>query len=407
MSDKKTLNRRQFLGTAAAVSTISVLPRRVLGGPGYVAPSDKINVALVGSGTQAMRQLMSNWLPREDLHLACVCDPNKDSDDYRDWSPHGLRDRVREFIKNPRWGSEKGIRAGREAGKELIESYYANIRGMGDYKGLKAYEDYREMLAEDNDIDLVIDMTPEHLHGVINIQAMKAGKHVVSHKSLALSVKDLRSVIETSKECNVFYMEALWSRFNLTIRKALELINQKEIGSIKYINADFCFPAAVNLDGRLFNKSLAGGALLDIGIYPVFLSYSILGMPELINSSVKLHESGVDQQCAMMFKYKDAHSMLYSSFDVKSKMEARIYGEHGYILLQDRWHEAAGLSLVKNGLEQDFAFPLVGNGFTEEIRECQKCVEMGKLESDLWSHKDSLQLMSILEKIMNLTGISY
>ncbi len=200
---KKNINRRQFLGTAAAASTITVLPRNVLGGPGFVAPSDKINVALVGSGCQALRQLMGDWLPREDLHLAAVCDPNKDSDDYRDWGPHYTRDSVRKFIQNPRWGSEKGIRAGREAGKELIESYYANIRGISDYKGLKTYEDYREMLAEDNDIDAVIDMTPEHLHGHVNISAMKAGKHVISHKSLANTMHEVRQSVITAKETGV------------------------------------------------------------------------------------------------------------------------------------------------------------------------------------------------------------
>ena len=203
MPDKNTLSRREFLGTAAAASTISVLPRRVLGGPGYVAPSDKINVALVGSGCQALRQLMGDWLPREELHLASVTDPNKDSDDYRDWEPHYTRDMVREFIKNPRWGSEKGIRAGREAGKELIESYYANIRGISEYKGCKTYSDFREMLAEGDDIDAVIDMTPEHLHGVINIAAMKAGKHVIAHKTLANTLHECRQTVKVAKETGV------------------------------------------------------------------------------------------------------------------------------------------------------------------------------------------------------------
>ena len=132
-----------------------------MGGPGFVAPSDKINVALVGSGTQALRQLMSNWLPREDLHVASITDPNKDSDDYRDWSPHGLRNQHSGVYQKSKVGSEKGIRAGREAGKELVETYYADIRGISDYKGLKTYKDFREMLTEADDVDAVIDMTPD------------------------------------------------------------------------------------------------------------------------------------------------------------------------------------------------------------------------------------------------------
>ena len=211
MSTSKPINRREFLGAAAAASTVTVLPRRVLGGPGFVAPSDKINAALVGSGTQAMRQLMSNWLPREDLHLACVCDPNKDSDDYRDWSPHGLRDRVREFIKNPRWGSDKGIRAGREAGKEMIEAYYANIRGISDYTGCDTYVDFREMLADSDGIDAVIDMTPEHLHATVNIAAMKAGKHVIAHKTLANTVHEVRQTVATARDTGVMTHLMAWN----------------------------------------------------------------------------------------------------------------------------------------------------------------------------------------------------
>ncbi len=228
-------HRRAFLGTAAAASTISVIPRHVLGGPGFVAPSDKVNAALVGSGTQALRQLMGNWLPREDLHLASITDPNKDTDDYRDWSPHGLRDSIREFIKNPRWGSEKGIRAGREAGKEVVESYYANIRGVSDYKGLKTYGDFREMLAEADDIDLVIDMTPEHLHGTVNIAAMNAGKHVIAHKSLANTMHEVHRTVKTAEETGVVTHLMAWSNEPASYRTK-EWIQSRVTGKIKAVH---------------------------------------------------------------------------------------------------------------------------------------------------------------------------
>lgn len=235
MADQKTLNRREFLGTAAFASTISVLPRNVLGGPGYVAPSDKINVALVGAGTQALRQLMSDWLPREDLHLASITDPNRDSDDYRDWSPHGLRNQVRNFIDNPRWGSEKGIRAGREAAKEIVESYYSKMRGTGEYKGVKMYNDFRVMLSEADDIDAVIDMTPEHLHGVVNIAAMKAGKHVIAHKSLANTMHEVRQTIKVAKETGVTTHLMAWAN-DPRFQQLKSFIQSGVIGKVKEVH---------------------------------------------------------------------------------------------------------------------------------------------------------------------------
>lgn len=235
MSTKNTINRREFLATAAAVSTITVLPRRVLGGPGYVAPSDKVNVALIGSGTQALRQLMGDWLPREDLHLACICDPNKDSDDYRDWSPHGLRNSVRRFMNNPNWGSETGIRAGREAGRELVEHYYANTRGTNGYKGCQTYVDYRDMLAESESIDAVIDMTPEHLHGVVNIAAMKAGKHVIAHKTLANVLYEVRETVKVARETGVTTHLMAWNN-DPEFYQFKEWIQSGVIGKIKEVH---------------------------------------------------------------------------------------------------------------------------------------------------------------------------
>ena len=235
MPHQKQVNRREFIGTAAVASTVTVLPRSVIGGPGFVAPSDKINVALVGAGTQALRQLMGDWLPREDLHVVSITDPNKDSEDYRDWSPHGLRNQVREFIKSPRWGSDKGIRAGRDAAKEVVETYYANVRKMSDYKGVKTYVDFRDMLAEAEDIDAVIDMTPEHLHGAVNIAAMKAGKHVVAHKSLANTMHEVRQTVKVAHETGVTTHLMAWAN-DPKFQRLKTFIHSGVIGRVKEVH---------------------------------------------------------------------------------------------------------------------------------------------------------------------------
>ncbi|MXW82931.1 MAG: Gfo/Idh/MocA family oxidoreductase [Rhodothermaceae bacterium] len=236
MAGERQLNRREFIATTSgAAAAAAVLPRRVLGGPGRVAPSDRINVALIGSGTQALRQLMSDWLPREDLSLVAVCDPNTDSDDYRDWSPHGIRNSVRRFLNNPNWGSETGIRAGLMAGQELIEGYYANERAEGDWNGLKLYADYREMLAESEDVDAVIDMTPEHLHGVVNIAGMKAGKAVISHKVLANTLHEVHHTVRVAKETGVTTHLMAWNN-DPGLYQLWEWLDQGIIGKVKEVH---------------------------------------------------------------------------------------------------------------------------------------------------------------------------
>ncbi len=231
----KTINRREFLGAAAVASTVTILPRRVLGGAGHVAPSDKLNMALIGSGTMGLKMLMSAWLPSEDLHISCIADPNKDSNDYRDWSPHGLRDNVREFLDEPRWGDDEGIRAGREAGKELVEIYYGKVRGMSDYTGCNTYNDYRELLDEEQDIDGVIVMTPEHLHGTVSIAAMRRGKHVVSHKSLANRFNEVRLACDTARETGLVTHLMAWNN-DLEFYQLQDWLRSGVIGTVREVH---------------------------------------------------------------------------------------------------------------------------------------------------------------------------
>ena len=235
MPDKKNITRRAFLGTATAASSLTILPRRVLGGPGYTAPSDKINFALIGSGTMAIKMMMSDWLPRDDMQITCIADPNKDTDDYRDWSQHGMRDRVRAFINKPNWGSEKGIRAGRDPGKEIVDTYYGNIRGMTDYNGCNTYADYRELLDKEEGIDAVLCMTPEHLHAAICIAAMKKGKHAVSHKTLSNVLYEVRQAADTARQTGLVTHLLAWNN-DTELYDLQDWLHAGVIGKVKEVH---------------------------------------------------------------------------------------------------------------------------------------------------------------------------
>ncbi|MFT7498858.1 MAG: putative dehydrogenase [Porticoccaceae bacterium] len=271
----------------------------------------------------------------------------------------------------------------------------------------KAYGSYEELF-KDVEIDIVYIATPHVSHAKLSISAMEYGKHVLCEKPLGLNANEVRRMIETSKRTNHFFMEALWTRFNPVFVEVLKRIKNGEIGEVNYINADFAFKSNHSLESRVYNLALGGGAILDIGIYPVFLTYALLGNPKKITaSSIFQEETGADIQTSMLFDYKKSQAVLYCGFTSNSKMIAKISGTNGEIHIQSRWHEAEEFTILKNGTEESFKVLKTGKGYTHEIEECHKCLGANKIESDLWSHKNSMDLITILDAIRNQVGLKY
>jgi len=194
--DPGKMNRRSFLGTSAAAAAASLLPQTVLGGARSVTPLEKINVGYVGLGTQGIRQLIPA-LAHEQLRITAVCDPNRQSADYVEWYPNELRGKVQEFLGNPSWGQNDGsCPCGRETGREMVDHHYGATPGGGCH----TYADFREMLVQEQDLDAVYIMTPDHLHATIALAALKAGKHVIMHKPLGNVVREARLVADTAQK---------------------------------------------------------------------------------------------------------------------------------------------------------------------------------------------------------------
>ena len=236
MESKNSMNRRKFIGSAVATAaTITVVPRHVLGGTGYVPPSDKITVANIGCGTQGLRE-MPGLLQNPDIQVVAVCDVNKFTTNYLDWSSEGIRNSIRKTLDDPNWGSNyQGIPGGRDIGKEYVEKYYGKNQGSGTYKGCGSYEDYRELLVKESDIDVIKIMTPDHHHAFLAIAAMKAGKHVITHKPIANRMSEGRLTIETAKKSNVKTHLLAWSE-RPEYGLILKWINDGVIGNLKEIH---------------------------------------------------------------------------------------------------------------------------------------------------------------------------
>lgn len=199
----KSISRRRFLETSASTAAAAIVPRSVLGGAGFVAPSDRINIGFVGAGSQGLRQLMAA-LPNPAINVVAVCDPNRSSEDYIPWFRNELRDKIRHFLNRPDWGAaDKGCRCGREAGREVIETYYGQQRPSGSYRGCTPYADFRELLDKEPDLDAVYVMTPDHLHATVALAGMEKGKHVITHKPISNVYHETRLAIDTARRTGV------------------------------------------------------------------------------------------------------------------------------------------------------------------------------------------------------------
>jgi hypothetical protein len=212
MATKGKINRREFLGSAAAASlALTVVPRNVLGGRGYIAPSDKLTLGYIGCGTQGLRE-MASLIENPALQIVAVCDPNKFTTDYVDWSPNEIRSLVRKAIGDNTWGENlTGIPGGRDVGQELVQKYYARSKDSGTYKGCSSYSDFRELLEKEQNIDAIKIMTPDHLHGTVAIASMKKGKHVVTHKPIANRISEWKKVYDVNKSTGMSTHLLAWS----------------------------------------------------------------------------------------------------------------------------------------------------------------------------------------------------
>jgi len=236
MKPEKDINRRELLGSAAASSiAFAVVPRHVLGGQDYVAPSEKVTIANIGCGTQGLRE-MPGMLENRDVQIVAVCDPNKFTTNYIDWSSNGIRNGIRNTLGDPNWGAGiEGIPGGRDIGQEYVEKYYAKNMPSGTYKGCNSYEDFRDLLDQEKDLDAIKIMTPDHLHATIAIAAINKGKHVVTHKPIANRISEGRLTIETARRKKVITHLLAWSNRREN-ELTLKWIKDGVIGTLKEVH---------------------------------------------------------------------------------------------------------------------------------------------------------------------------
>jgi predicted dehydrogenase len=275
------------------------------------------------------------------------------------------------------------------------------------FKAEKAYGSYEDLVADPN-IDAIYIATPHSFHKQHTELCLHHNIPVLCEKPFAMNLKEVEAMVQLSKEKNILLMEALWTLFLPHYQYVLELLNNKHYGNLIRLEADFGFHPAYDESSRVFDKSVGGGSLLDIGIYPIFAALSALGKPSSIEAAAGFFETGADSNCEMIFHYPSAKAILKSTFLEETKTEAIFHCEKGTVKINGRFHEPTTVTLIDQyGNLELKSFDYKTIGYSYEIEHFNQLIRNGKTESNLMTFEKSKELISTLDQVRDLIGLEY
>ncbi len=271
----------------------------------------------------------------------------------------------------------------------------------------KAYGSYKELVL-DKDIDIIYVATTHNFHFEHTKLCLNNGKHVLCEKPVTVSAAQFNKLAAQAHKANLFYMEAMWTPFLPAVKKAVEWVNEGKIGEIKVIQANFGFPAKPEFKERLFNPNLAGGALLDVGIYPL----TIIEM--FANSKInnfRCHstftDTGVDETLMVQLEYKNnIKAQLATSISTFLKNDAFICGTKGFIQIKDFWMSKSA-TLTTNEKTETYNDPTETMGYNWETVAVNDDLLNGRIEDEVMTQARSRKMMLLMDSIRAKIGLKY
>lgn len=264
-------------------------------------------------------------------------------------------------------------------------------------------------LYNSNEVDAVYIATTHNFHYEQCRQCINHGKNVLCEKPITLNDKQFKELASLSKEKSVFLMEAMWTYFLPPILKAKQWLQEGKIGALKVIEANFGFPMEKNFKGRMYNIELAGGALLDLGVYPVaFTAYFLNQKPTTINASGVLTATGVDERTGIILQYADVTASLFTSMVNIMTNKGIIYGEKGYIEIPDFFK--ASRTVLYDDFHKEletFEDDRTTKGYNYEIQHATDKILQGKIESEIMPHSKSDEIQEIMTEVRRQIGLVY
>jgi predicted dehydrogenase len=273
----------------------------------------------------------------------------------------------------------------------------------------KAYGGYEELI-RDPEIDVIYIATPHTEHKAHSILCITAGKAVLCEKPFTLNYSEAKELVDLAKSRDVFLMEAMWTKFLPTTRIVKQWIRNKIIGEIKYMNISFGYRTEFDPYSRVFDPKLGGGALLDVGVYPISYAIHLMErLPDKISSNAYIGKSSVDELNVITLLYNEGMiASLSSAITASTGNDAIIIGEKGRIEIPNFWTAESAEVYDANGkLVDSFFHPFTSNGYVYEAEEVNRCILEGKKQSDIIPLNDTLDIMKILDSLRADWGLVY
>jgi predicted dehydrogenase len=283
-----------------------------------------------------------------------------------------------------------------------------NAAAFAAEHGGAAYGSY-EALVRASDVDLVYVGTPHPLHYENVRMALEAGKGVLCEKAFTVNRRQAEELVALARAKKLFLMEAMWTRFLPALAEVRRIVASGEIGAVHQVNAELGFKAAVGPEHRLLNPELGGGALLDLGIYPLSLAMALLGPVATVTASADFGPTGVDEQTALLLRHAGGGMSVCScSLRARLASELTLAGELGHVRMHGMFHRARAVTVLRaDGHTRTIDTPYTGNGYVHEIIEAQRCWRAGLIESPGMRHEETLALMGIMDDARRQIGLVY
>jgi predicted dehydrogenase len=304
----------------------------------------------------------------------------------------------------------KGLQAVPDAELVAVGSRsQATADAFGDRFNIpRRYASY-DQVAYDTEVDVVYVSSPHPFHYANTLMCLNAGKPVLCEKPFAMNAREAGEMINTARAHGLFLMEAMWTRFFPLMVRVRQLLTAGAIGQSRLLTADFGFRAPFDPQHRLFNPDLGGGALLDVGIYPLSLASMIFGKPNRVSGMAEFGGTGTDDQSAYMLGYESgALALLASAVRTDTPQTAVINGSEGRITIDHRFWCPTSMTLEVYGKETSYIeLPIIGNGYNYQAVAVGECLRAGQTEHPVMPLDETLWLMETMDTLRAAWGLRY